>query len=400
MPDGLITSRPLQNETTGIDLQVPLFQEVRGSMMTGHVQYQIVVVTRLAAFKSAKHRPADVVQLVVSKKYSEMEELYCRLAACYPAVPLPAMPRKALLVGETEIRERRAAFDELVKFLSRHRTLATCPELLGFLGAKMTEVADKTRNVPDEEEEEDRDAVDFFQTEEVSTAELTAGPKVKTKPVTPVMPAEEEEEEEEEVLDPLGILRSRKPKKGLVADAASQLEKPAAKPAAKPAMATFSLFDDEVDPDEDLFGAAGRPEGGQAAPSAKGSSLRLFEDPDLGGAVNVGDSLLLPTAYEVGGGGAKPDEDVEELFRVEDTLDKLLMVSKGEKPALSPKPPPKPKPALPKKPTSVSQNSAALVAGPASVSAPEAKIQTMGQMDILRYIQQNEATTGDDLDLF
>lgn len=70
----------------------------------------------------------------VSKKYSEMEELYCRLAARYPTVPLPAMPRKALFVGETEIRERRAAFDELVKFLSRHRTLATCPELLGFLG--------------------------------------------------------------------------------------------------------------------------------------------------------------------------------------------------------------------------------------------------------------------------
>lgn len=46
-------------------------------------------------------------------------------------------------------------------------------------------------------------------------------------------------------------------------------------------------------------------------------SLRLFEDPDLGGAVNVGDTLLLPTAYEVGGarGGAKMDEDVEELLR-------------------------------------------------------------------------------------
>ncbi|XP_023690504.1 HCLS1-binding protein 3 [Paramormyrops kingsleyae] len=398
MPDGLVTSRPLQNEATGIDLLVPLFQEVRGSMMTGHVEYQIVVVTRLAAFKSAKHRPADVVQLMVSKKYSEMEELYCRLAARYPAVPLPAMPRKALFVGETEIRERRAAFDELVKFLSRHRTLATCPELLGFLGAKMTEVADKTRNVPEEEEEEeewDRDGVDFFQTEEVSTVALTAGPK--TKPVTPVMPAEDEEEEE--VLDPLGILRSRKPKKGPVADAASQLEKPAAKPATKPATATFSLFGEEVDPDEDLFGAAGQSGGGQAAPPAKGSSLRLFEDPDLGGAVNVGDSLLLPTAYEVGGagGGAKTDEDVEELLRVEDTLDKLLTVSKGEKPALGPKPTPKPKPALPKKPTSLSQNSAAPVAGPAS--APEAKIQTMDQMDILRYIQQNEAT-GDDLDLF
>lgn len=35
-------------------------------MMSGHVEYQILVVTRLAAFKSAKHRPEDVVQFLVS----------------------------------------------------------------------------------------------------------------------------------------------------------------------------------------------------------------------------------------------------------------------------------------------------------------------------------------------
>lgn len=65
LPAPAAPCRPLLNEATGIDLLVPLFQEVRGSMMTGHVEYQIVVVTRLAAFKSPKHRPADVVQLVV-----------------------------------------------------------------------------------------------------------------------------------------------------------------------------------------------------------------------------------------------------------------------------------------------------------------------------------------------
>lgn len=36
-------------------------------MMSGHVEYQILVVTRLAAFKSAKHRPEDVVQFLVSR---------------------------------------------------------------------------------------------------------------------------------------------------------------------------------------------------------------------------------------------------------------------------------------------------------------------------------------------
>ncbi|KPP56517.1 hypothetical protein Z043_125855, partial [Scleropages formosus] len=134
LADTVTPLRPLQNESTGIDLQVPLYREIRGSMMTGHVEYQIVVVTRLAAFKSPKHRPGDIVQLLVSKKYSEMDEFYCKLAARYPTIPLPAMPRKALFVGESDIRERRAAFDELLKFISKNPTLASCPELLEFLG--------------------------------------------------------------------------------------------------------------------------------------------------------------------------------------------------------------------------------------------------------------------------
>uniref|UniRef100_A0A8C9EZE7 Uncharacterized protein n=1 Tax=Pavo cristatus TaxID=9049 RepID=A0A8C9EZE7_PAVCR len=54
------------NTHTGLDLSVPEYQEVRGKMMSGHVEYHIVVVTRLAAFKSAKHKPEDVVQLFSS----------------------------------------------------------------------------------------------------------------------------------------------------------------------------------------------------------------------------------------------------------------------------------------------------------------------------------------------
>lgn len=48
-------------------MTVPQHQEVRGKMMSGHVEYQILVVTRLAVFKSAKHRPEDVVQFLVSR---------------------------------------------------------------------------------------------------------------------------------------------------------------------------------------------------------------------------------------------------------------------------------------------------------------------------------------------
>lgn len=58
--------RRVQNVHTGLDLTVPQHQEVRGRMMSGHVEYQILAVTRLAAFKSAKHRPEDVVQFLVS----------------------------------------------------------------------------------------------------------------------------------------------------------------------------------------------------------------------------------------------------------------------------------------------------------------------------------------------
>ena len=59
--------RQVQNAHTGLDLSVPQHQEVRGKMMSGHVEYQILVVTRLAVFKSAKHRPEDVVQFLVSQ---------------------------------------------------------------------------------------------------------------------------------------------------------------------------------------------------------------------------------------------------------------------------------------------------------------------------------------------
>ncbi|KAJ8287535.1 hypothetical protein COCON_G00001940 [Conger conger] len=374
MPDGLVTSRPLQNEATGIDLQVPLFQEVRGPMMTGHVEYQIVVVTRLAAFKSAKHKPGDVVQLMVSKKYSDIDEFYSRLIGQYPKVAMPAMPRKALFVSETDIRDRRAAFDELVKFISKDPTLATCPELLEFLGAKTTDVADfKTSNSPElEDEEEDDEGFDFFKRNEPPVAKVfpAAKPVAPAKPAKPAEPSEEEEEEEE-ILDPLGIMKSKKPRKP---KKVVEVEPVASAPPPKPAEGTPKMTGD----------------------------LKLFEDPDLGGAVRLGDDLLLPTAYSEARAPAEPalDLDTDELFRVEEDLEKLLSISKSAKPkpALAPKPVPKPKPALPKKPTSLSQSVSHGNAGAGPL--PEGRAESMGQMDILKYIQQNEEAASEDLDLF
>ncbi|KFP58890.1 HCLS1-binding protein 3, partial [Cariama cristata] len=200
--------RQIQNTHTGLDLSVPEYQEIRGKMMSGHVEYHIVVVTRLAAFKSAKHKPEDVVQFMVSKKYSEIEELYQRLAARYPQASLPHFPRKVLFVGESDICERRAMFNNIMKFISKDEDLATSPELLEFLGTKSTSAIDfKGKNIPDDKdkEHEENEALDFFKEEK--TPDLISQLSSVENAKKGEKKDEQEEEEEEEDLDPLGIIR-------------------------------------------------------------------------------------------------------------------------------------------------------------------------------------------------
>lgn len=81
---------------------------------------------------------------------------------------------------------------------------------------------------------------------------------------------------------------------------------------------------------------------------------------------------------------------------MEEDLDKLLAVSKPvkPKPAITPKPKPavKTKPAVPQKPASLAL---------AGEGAPQpTAAQAMDQLDILKYIQQNEAAASEDLQLF
>ncbi|ELK27428.1 HCLS1-binding protein 3 [Myotis davidii] len=270
----------VQNVHTGLDLAVPQHQEVRGKMMSGHVEYQILVVTRLAAFKSAKHRPEDVVQFLVSKKYSEIEEFYQKLSGRYPAASLPPLPRKVLFVGESDIRERRAVFHEILRCVSQDAELAASPELLEFLGTSSPGASDPSSrgvSVLDTggQAGDDGEAFDFFQQQEGTER--------------PPTPCQEEDagksSEEEEALDPLGIMRSKKPKK---------CPKVAAKPRPSPRL---TLFDEEVDPDAGLFSPSRKlPAGGSAEDARPRDPLKLFDDPDLGGAVPLGDPLLLPAA--------------------------------------------------------------------------------------------------------
>ncbi|XP_048791030.1 HCLS1-binding protein 3 isoform X1 [Lagopus muta] len=375
-PAVLVTTRQIQNAHTGLDLSVPEYQEVRGKMMSGHVEYHIVVVTRLAAFKSAKHKPEDVVQFMVSKKYSEIEELYHRLSARYPHASLPLLPRKVLFVGESDIYERRAMFNDIMKFISKDEDLATSPELLEFLGTKSTGVIDyKGKNVPDDKEKEDEenDALDFFKEEKTpdlisKLATLENAKKDEKK----------EEEEEEEDLDPLGIMRTKKAKK-------------ASAPPAKEEKHKLITFEEEADPNEGLFGP--EKDFPSLGPKKKiKENVKLFEDPDLGGVVRLGDSLLLPAACEkrehIPSTG--PEEDTEELLRVEDDLEKLLKLTSKPKPKVPPKPP------LPQKTAVLPWNT-----NSSPLAKPkEDKIQTMNEVDILQYIQENESINDQDTSLF
>ncbi|KAM8775907.1 HCLS1-binding protein 3 [Rhynchonycteris naso] len=374
-PPVLVTSRRVQNTHTGLDLTVPQHQEVRGKMMSGHVEYQILVVTRLAVFKSAKHRPKDVVQFLVSKKYSEIEEFYQKLSSRYPEASLPPLPRKVLFVGESDIWERRAVFNEILSCVSKDAELASSPELLEFLGTRSPGAADlSSRDVSildtDSQAGDDGDAFNFFQQQEQVEGPPTADQKDEDAGRS---------SEEEEALDPLGIIRSKKPKKR---------PEVAAKP--RP-LSWLTIFDEEVGPDEGLFGPSRKlsPQGSSKDASSR-DPLKLFDDPDLGGTIHLGDPLLLPTAHESGGPTPHPGhrEVSTELFRVEEDLDQILNLGVGPKPQPKPKPPLAAKPALPRK---------SAVPPIVSLSEPMARqqkqqqqIQAMDEMDILQYIQDHD----------
>ncbi|KAM8810060.1 HCLS1-binding protein 3 [Eudromia elegans] len=349
-------------------------------MMSGHVEYHIVAVTRLAAFKSAKHKPEDVVQFMVSKKYSEIEELYHRLAARYPQASLPLLPRKLLFVGESDICERRAAFNDIMKSISKDKDLATSPELLEFLGTKSTGVIDfKSKNIPDDKDKEDEEneIFDFFK-EEKKLDILSQLASVKNAEKRHKI-EEEEQEEEEEALDPLGIMRTKKTKKV------------SASPAKKEEEPNLTIFE-EVDPEEGLFGP--EKDFSSDGPRKKmKQNLKLFEDPDLGGVVRLGDSLLLPAAIETREFvlNRSPEEDTEELLRVEDDLEKLLKITSKPKPKVPPKPP------LPQKPVVAPRKN---LDSSQLAKLKEDKIQTMNEVDILQYIQENESIDNEDASLF
>lgn len=162
---------------------------------------------------------------------------------------------------------------------------------------------------------------------------------------------------------------------------------------AKPAP-QLTIFDEEEDPDGELFGP-----GRKLSPKSpsKGAlpvdALKLFDDPDLGGAVPLGDPLLLPAACGHGGLTSSLDHRgaSNELFRVEEDLDQILNLGAQ----LKPKPQPKPKPPVAEKPALPRKPAVPARAGPSEASLTQQKqqqqIQAMDEMDILQYIRDHDA---------
>ncbi|XP_063771389.1 HCLS1-binding protein 3 isoform X2 [Pseudophryne corroboree] len=359
---------------------VPEYQEIRGKMMTGHVEYQIVVVTALPAFKSAKHKPEDVVQFVVSKKYSEIEEIYQKISTLFPKYLLPPFPRKVLFVGETDIRERRAAFNDIVKAMARERELATCRELQDFLVSSIGDFDESRYARPYANPSEDDD---FFKDEtplEGPLLHITS--KLENKKV------EEQDEEEEEVevdLDPLGIMKTKIVKKKVTAKSTEDLR---TKP--RPMM---GLFTDEVDPDSELFAPNATTFSTNKKTTMASDDIKLFEEQDLGGPVRLGDSLLLPSACS-SDPLFKPStpENTDDLFRVEEDFEKLLN--------LGVKPKNKPKPKVPAKPTFLKEPRHSPSPSHTGSEHTGPSIQAMDESDILKYIEENESADNDSLSLF
>ncbi|XP_018423676.1 PREDICTED: HCLS1-binding protein 3 [Nanorana parkeri] len=381
----VLTYRQVQNVHTGLDMWVPEYQEIRGRMMTGHVEYQIIVVTTLPAFKTAKHEPKDVVQFVVSKKYSEIEEFYQKICSRYPKNSLPPFPKKVLFVGETDIRERRAAFNDIVKAIAQERELSTSADLCDFLGRIVGNFVEAKGSRPYRNQPEDGD---FFKDEEPpEDAILQIASKLRNKVTEPQkkeVEVEEEEEEEEEVdFDPLGIMKTKIKKKKVPP---KKVEDPIVKP-----KTTTALFSDEVYPDAELFEPRKRiPATGKKSFMAS-DDVKLFEEQDLGGTVRKGDSLLLPSAYNEGP-LFKPSraENVDELFRVEEDFENLLNL--GVKPKIKPKPKVPAKPSFLKETKKPDNNLAQVDSQPSA--------QAMDESDILRYIKENESADNDSLSLF
>lgn len=289
-----LTNRELKNKATGLDIRVPQYEHISGTF-GGAVVYHVIVVTQLFYFKTPnKHKESDVVQFMIPQKYEAFEELCSKLSQKFPSVVFDPPPKKAFLVNESVISERRQYMEDVLQKIAKTPKLACSSLVLEFLGAKrghkeINRLEETQSNI----KEEDSTGKTSAQQEIVEDVDLFASSDDKDG-------QHEDNEEEEELLSSTA-------------------------PVPRSNIKGFSIFrtdDDKEDDDGDmnnLFVPAGADE------------RKEIIDIDV--------------------------EDNSKLLEIEDDLDKLLTVKsksqKPPKPTAKPtaKPRLKPKPNLKPKPT-------------------------------------------------
>ncbi|KAL4228630.1 HCLS1 binding protein 3 [Mactra antiquata] len=133
MSRATVTVRELKNKETGIDLSVTSFKETKG-MLGSTYEYQVVVVSNLSCFKSAKHKEADNVQFTVMKKLTDFENLHAKFNIKFSGTVFPMLPKKVLIMNGEVAKERRNTLDAFLRFLACTPKLCVDAVLLEFLG--------------------------------------------------------------------------------------------------------------------------------------------------------------------------------------------------------------------------------------------------------------------------
>lgn len=335
MPIATVTVRQLKNKETGIDISVPTYEEIPG-LLIKTIDFQVTVVTNLPVFKLPKHKETDVVQFVVGKKFSDFEDLYVLLNEKFSWVVFPPLPRKVLITSDEVNRERRAALDNLMKFLSRTPRVSSCPNLLEFLGASPNQVQradsliikDKSDDSIDSGLSHSKDFIDD-----------------KKSPSDDFDIFGEHEDETQDLFSDMKT----------------------------------EAFLERRNTESDLF---------EDSPEHKSYDVKLFDDQDFCGAVSKDDELFFakgPKKQLSMSAIPKSSFNTDDLLNVEDDLDQLLKITKR------PKRPPK----LGRSSYSVDERPKSSI----SLCSPDKSVNIPSSTDdFMKYIEEN--TSRDDVDLF
>ncbi|WAR04468.1 hypothetical protein MAR_019837 [Mya arenaria] len=433
MSAATVTVRQVKNKDSGVDLSVTSYHETKGMVGSTYL-YQVMVVSSLPCFKSAKHKDADNVQFTV--------DLHGKLNTKFSGTVLPVLPKKVLMANEAVAKERRNNLDHFVKFIASMPKICTDPLVTVEKTEDSTEESAPLDDMPEQEEDlfetgegggGDSEEEDIFGDEppvsntgdrklfddpDLSGAlqegegdELfIEGSRSNTATTQKVKPTVEDNadlfgSDSDEDLDKIMDMKLTS---GPEATDQSELEADDKADIDQSEDSVVSQSDDtsqnnqseetsqnnqseetmvgEVEADPPTKPAV-TPKPALPAKPALSTKPALSKKPGLPGkpAVSTKPTLTPKPVVKPKPGSQDISPDIAAKSPVTDASAK-------------PKPPIKSKPGLPQKP--------ALKAKPKVDSAPvvpdqkDANVETLTEDDIMKYIQENVSSGGDDLDLF